>query len=78
MKKSGKIGIGTRITINTMHNLSKFYSKHKSSKLRFVTHYVILAIFFVSILWKYQSKKISKSSSEIRLVLSGAISWIHK
>jgi hypothetical protein len=78
MKESTKIGIGTRFTINTMHNLSKFYSNHKSAKLRYVTHYTILAIFFISILWKHQSKKISNTSSEIRLIISEAISFIHK
>ena len=78
MKKSAKIGIGTRVTMNTMHNLSKFYSKTKSHKIRVVTHYTILGIFFVSILWKHKSDKIGDKSSEIKFLLYELISWIHK
>jgi len=78
MTKPGKIGIGTKVTINAMHNLSKFYSKTKSPKLRVVTHYTILGIFFVSILWKHKSDKIGGKSSELKFIIYELISWIHK
>lgn len=78
MTNSSKITFGTRVTMNTMHNLSKFYSKTKSPKLRVVTHYTILGIFFVSILWKHKSDKIGDKSSEIKFILFELLSWIHK
>ncbi|HNR44971.1 MAG TPA: hypothetical protein PLI06_03210 [Methanofastidiosum sp.] len=78
MDEPRKIGIGTRITMKSMHNLSKFYSKTKSSKLRILTHYAILGIFFVSILWKHKPTSISKKSSELKFLVSVVLSWIHK
>jgi len=78
MANSSKISFGTRVTMNTMHNLSKFYSKTKSPKLRVVTHYTILGIFFVSILWKHKSDKIWNKSSEIKFIFFELLSWIHK
>jgi hypothetical protein len=78
MKESTKIGVGTKITMNTMHNLSKLYSRTKSRKLRIVTHYTILAIFFVSILSKHKHNSILEKSSEIKFVVSEVLSWIHK
>ncbi|KYC51109.1 MAG: hypothetical protein AMQ22_01358 [Candidatus Methanofastidiosum methylothiophilum] len=78
MANSSKISFGTRVTMNTMHNLSKFYSKTKSPKLRVVTHYTILGIFFVSILWKHKSDKIGNKSSEIKFIFFELLSWIHK
>jgi len=78
MKEPSKIGIGTRVTMNTMHNLSKFYSKTKSHRLRVLTHYTILGIFFVSILWKHKSDKIADKPSELKFIICELISWIHK
>jgi len=78
MKGSSKISIGTRLTMNTMHNLSKFYSKTKSRKLRVATHYAILGIFFVSILWKHKPTGILKKTSELKFLVSEVLSWVHK
>jgi hypothetical protein len=78
MKEPGKISVGTRVTMNTMHNLSKFYSKTKSPKLRVATHYAILGIFFVSILWKHKPTSIQKKTSEIKFIVSEVLSWVHK
>ncbi|MCC7573320.1 MAG: hypothetical protein KO464_08010 [Candidatus Methanofastidiosum sp.] len=78
MKEPGTISIGTRVTMNTMHNLSKFYSKTKSPKIRVVTHYAILGIFFVSILWKHKPSSIWQKPSELKFILCELISWFHK
>jgi len=78
MKEPGKISAGTRFTMNTMHNLSKFYSKTKSHKLRVVTHYAILGIFFVSILWKHKPSSIWQKPSELKFVLLEVLSWARK
>ncbi|NYT13663.1 MAG: hypothetical protein GKC01_04025 [Candidatus Methanofastidiosa archaeon] len=78
MTKQKKIGIGTRLTMNAMHNLSKFYSKTKSRKLRFATHYAILGIFFVSILWKHKPSSIWQKPSELKFLVSEVLSWVHK
>lgn len=73
-----KIGLGNRIRMSTMHNLSKIYTKTKSRRLRVATHYAILGIFFVSILWKHKSKSIWDKPSELKFLVSEVISWIHK
>ncbi|NPV51018.1 MAG: hypothetical protein HPY60_07485 [Candidatus Methanofastidiosum sp.] len=78
MTKQKKIGIGTRLTMNSMHNLSKFYSKTKSRKLRVATHYAILGIFFVSILWKHKPSSIWQKPSELKFLVSEVLSWVHK
>ena len=78
MAELGKIGFGTRVTMNTMHNLSKFYSKTKSKKLRVATHYAILGIFFVSILWKHKPSSMWQKPSELKFVVLEVLSWVRK
>jgi hypothetical protein len=78
MGESTKIGFGNSLRMNTMHNLTKFYSKTKSRRLRILTHYAILGIFFVSIVLKHKPTSIRKKTSEIKFIVSEVMSWVRK
>ncbi|NMC59769.1 MAG: hypothetical protein GYA51_10370 [Candidatus Methanofastidiosa archaeon] len=72
------IGLGNKITMKSMHVISRLNSKHNSAKLRFTFHYLILAIFFISICGKYQLIRFKRTSSRLKLVLLEVISCIHR